>query len=174
MRTETQTSAELAQLCKLIENMPVAMLTSIHDDGALVSRPMTPLKMDGNGVLWFFIDLLSAKVFHQRVVNLSFTDPARATYVSLSGRSEMDEDYARIERMWTPLARPWFPNGPYFSNLALLKFLPDVAEYWVAPHGRMVRMLAMTASVLARKPIGLGEHDIMTELSRTLENANSG
>jgi general stress protein 26 len=166
MKTETQSSAELTQLRKLIENMSVAMLTTLDGEGALVSRPMAPLEMDAMGALWFFTDTRSNKIEHLRVVNLSFTDADRATYVSLSGRGELHADPVRIERLWTAFARPWFPDGPGSSHLALLKIRPDSAEYWDAPHSKMVRVFAMAASVAAAKPIGMGDHDTLTGLSR--------
>lgn len=166
MKIETQTSAEMTQLCKLIEPMSVAMLTNLDADGALVSRPMAPLEIDAAGALWFFVDLRSSRVEFLRIVNLSFADPDRATYVSLSGRGEIRSDHARVEQLWTPFAKPWFPDGPDSSNLALLKFVPHTAEYWDAPNSKMVRMFAMAASVVAGKPIGLGEHETLTHLSQ--------
>ena len=59
MKIETQSNAELTQLGELIEGMSVAMLTNIHSDGSLVSRPMAPLAMDANGVVWFLVDATS-------------------------------------------------------------------------------------------------------------------
>jgi general stress protein 26 len=165
MKTVTQTTAERTQLCKLIEDLSVAMLTTIDADGALSSRPMTPLEMDGDGALWFFTDSRSAKVERLTNAHLSFADEARGTYVSLSGRGEMQMDRAHIERLWTPFAKPWFPDGPDSPNLALLKFVPDTAEYWDAPHSKMVRMFAIAASIVAAKPVGLGDHDTLSDLS---------
>lgn len=165
MRTAPQSSAERTQLCELIENMTVGMLTNADADGALLSRPMSALEMDGNGALWFFTDARSGKLEHVGVANMSFTDPANSTYVSLAGRGEIKVDRAHIERLWTPFAKPWFPDGPDSPNLALLKFVPETAEYWDAPHSKMVRMFAMAASVLAGKPVGLGRHDTLTALA---------
>lgn len=164
MKTENQRTPELARLCKMIEHLPVAMMT-INADGALLSRPMAPLEMDEDGALWFFTDLRSPKIEHLRTVNLSFTDPAQATFVSLSGHGELNTDRVRIERLWTPFARPWFPHGSDSTNLALLKFVPETAEYWEASHSKMVRMFATAASVIAGKPIGMGEHETLTDLS---------
>ena len=165
MKIETQNSAEMAELCKLIEPIPVAMLSSLDADGALVSRPMSALQVDAAGAVWFFVDLRSARVEFLRVVNLSFVDAARGTYVSLSGRGEIRSDRAQIQQLWTPMAKPWFPEGPDSRNLALLKFVPHTAEYWDAPHSKMVRMFAMAVSVVTGKPMGLGEHATLTDLS---------
>lgn len=170
MKIETQVNAGLGRLAKLIEHTGVAMLTNLDHEGALVSRPMAPLEMDGNGALWFFTDLRSSKVEHLRVANLAFTDPARGTYVSLSGHGEVFSERARIDRLWTPFARPWFPEGPDSAHLGLLKVTPETAEYWDASHCKMVRVFAMAASVVAGKPLGLGDHGTLTDLSRTVLN----
>ena len=165
MKIETQNNPELARLGALIESMSVAMLTTRETDGALVSRPMSPLEMDAHGAVWFFTDRRSEKIEHLGAVNLAFTDTAEATYVSVSGHGEIDTDRARIERLWTPFARPWFPDGVESPDLALLKIVPATAEYWDTPHGKMVRMFAMAASIVAGKPIGMGENETLTHLS---------
>ena len=165
MKIHAQSTAALTQLGKLIDDIPVAMLTNQDHDGTLVSRPMSPLEMDVNGALWFFTDVHSSKVEQLHKVNLSFADPGRASYVSLSGHGELENDQAHIKQLWSPFVKPWFPEGPDSPNLALLKFVPDSAEYWDAPHSKMVRMAAMAASVVAGKPVGLGDHDTLTGLS---------
>ena len=165
MKIHAQSSAALTQLGQLIENISVAMLTNQDSDGTLVSRPMSPLEMDVNGAIWFFTDVNSSKVDQLRKVNLSFADTARASFVSLAGHGELEADPAHIRQLWTPFMKPWFPDGPDSPNLALLKFVPETAEYWDAPHSKMVRMAAMAASVVAGKPIGMGDHDTLTGLS---------
>ncbi len=168
MKTETQPNEGLARLCALIEDMTVAILTTYDGDAALVSRPMSPLEMDCNGALWFFTDRRSEKVEHLSVVNVSFSDMRRATYVSLSGRAELDGDRTHMARLWTTYSRPWFPDGPQSLHLALLKFIPDKAEYWDAPSSKMTRLFALAASLVAGKPVGMGKHDSLTDLSTPL------
>ena len=165
MKIATQASAELTHVAKLIEDIPIAMLTTLEEDGALGSRPMTALEMDAQGALWFFTDVQSSKVDHLRAVNLSFTDRDQGAYVSLSGHGEIDTDRARIHSLWTVFAKPWFPDGPDSSNLALLKFIPDRADYWDGPSSKMVRALGMIASVIVGKPVALSEHGSHTALS---------
>ena len=165
MKTAPQTHPDLAHIAKMIDDIKFAMLTTIEADGALASRPMTVLEMDADGALWFFTDLRSSKVEHLRVANLSFTDEAHGTYVSLSGRGEIDMDRAHIERLWTVFAKPWFPDGPDSPNLALLKFVPDAADYWDSPNSKMVRAFGVIASIVAGKPIAMGEHGSLNALS---------
>lgn len=164
MKIQTQPSAELTRLAKLIQPMDsVAMLTTRDADGALVSRPMAPLEMDAHGALWFFTHRKSAKIEQVRVANLCFVDAERGTYVSLSGDGEIVDDREHIKRLWSPLARPWF-HGPDAEELTLLKFTPQAADYWDAVDTKMVRLFATAVSVVAAKPIGLGEHGHLAHL----------
>lgn len=158
MTTQPQPNSDLSQIARLVEGMSVAMLTSAARDGGLVSRPMAPLEMDTEGALWFFTDARTEAAEQLGAVNLSFSDEAQAIYVSIAGRASVVRDREQIARLWTPLARPWFPDGPNAEHLVLLKVEPDVVDYWDAPHSKMVRLVAMAASMMAGRPIGLGEH----------------
>ena len=165
MKIKPQKTAELTKLGALIEDMSTAMLTTFEtDEQALMSRPMSPQEMCEQGAIWFLTDPNSNKVKHLQVMNLGFSNEAESTYVSISGHGEIVIDRARIESLWTPFAKPWFPNGVDSSNLALLKFVPHSAEFWDAPNSKMVRMLAMAASIVAAKPIGMGEHGNLNAL----------
>jgi general stress protein 26 len=165
MRIAAQRSDELTRTARLIDGLSVAMLTHPSHDGYLVSRPMAPLEMDADGALWFFVDREAQHGEQLRSVNLSFVDAARSVFVSISGHAEIVGNRERIEAMWTPLARPWFPGGAQSPKLALLKLVPHHIEYWDAPHSRVVRLLALAASVMTGKPVGQGEHHSMTRLS---------
>lgn len=158
MKAAKQDSADRQRLAELIEPVRVAMMTTVDDEGLLVSRPMAPLEIDEQGCLWFFTDLRSAKVEQLRRVNLSFVDSDDGDYVSLAGHAEIHNDRKRIDDLWSPMARPWFPDGAQSTNLALLKVTPHTAEYWDSPNSKMVRLFAMAASVVSAQPVGMGEH----------------
>jgi len=165
MKIAAQRSDELTRMARLIDGMSVAMLTHLSHDGYLVSRPMAPLALDGDSALWFFVDRTAQRSEQLRSVNLSFVDAAKSIFVSISGHAEIIGNRERIAEMWTPLAKPWFPEGAESANLALLKLVPHHIEYWDAPHSRVVRLLALAASMVAGKPMGLGEHHSMTRLA---------
>ena len=165
MKIEPQATPDLLRLGELIADMPVAMLTSIGDDGALVSCPMEALEMDADGGLWFFTDLRSDLAERVRAVNLAFVDDARGTYVSISGRGEIAKDPSRIERLWSRFDRVAFPDGPQSRHLALLKVVVEKAEYWDAPNSRTVRLLSLAAAAVAGTPIGQVEHQVLTDLT---------
>ena len=158
MKIETQTYPDLQKISDLIKDMHIAMLTSIDADDRLVSRPMSVLKMDRNGVFWLFTDTNSTTVNQLDRVNLSFSDEEVATYVSIAGHGEVSNDRAVVHELWSPLMKPWFPDGENSPNLALLKIKAQTAEYWDSGHSKMVRIFALAASVIGSKPIGMGDH----------------
>jgi general stress protein 26 len=145
MQIAIQPNAELAKLGAQLAHMPVAMLNHLDARGALHSRPITPVALDAQGALWCFTDLGTARAEYLRVINLCFSDPQRATYVSISARGEIQTDRAHIERLWSPQVQAWFPAGPGSDNLALLKVVPSAAEVWDAPCHRMSPVLVAPA-----------------------------
>lgn len=165
MRIANQPNDDLSHVAHLIKDIPIGMLTSCTDQGALISRPMSPLEMDADGRFLFFTDMRSSKVEQRDTMNLSFSDVEGGSYVSISGRATVVVDRAQIDRLWTPMAKPWFPDGPDSANLGLLIFTPDAADYWDAPNSKMVRAFSALASIVAGKPIGMGEHGALTDLT---------
>lgn len=146
MKTEKQNYSERNELCRLIQHMTIAMMTTANNDGGLTSRPMSPLLLDAYGDLWFFTDIRSEKIKHRDAINLCFVDSTRASYVSISGHGVLHNERAYIDRLWTPFAKPWFKEGPESSHLVLLKFVPSSAEYWSSEQSRMVTILAAPAA----------------------------
>jgi general stress protein 26 len=159
MKILEQTRPDLARLAELIGDIDVAMLATHARTGDLESRPMAPIEMDGAGAFWFFTRRDSPIFDGQGPVNLAFIDHARARYVSVCGSAAQIDDRARIRALWTPLARPWFPEGADAPDLTLLRVLPHSADIWDAPNSRMLRVLALAASVAAGHPVGLGGHE---------------
>lgn len=154
MKIQTQGSDEMRQLGELIKPITVAMLTTLNSEGHMESRPMSPLEMDDSGGIWFLLDMRSGLAEYLEVMNLAFADVAHSTFVSISGHGELHSERAVLERLWTETARPWFPDGLDSGHLAVLKFNPLSAEYWDSPNSKMVRMVALAASVAKRKPVG--------------------
>jgi general stress protein 26 len=165
MNIQPQTQPDLAHVADLIKDIPIAMMVTRTSDASLVSRPMAALEMDADGAISFFTHTTSDQLEHLDAINLSFSDAHSSTFVSLSGRGEIDTERSHIERLWTPMARPWFAHGPATPDLVLLRFVPQTAHYWDGPNSRMVRAFNMAASVAAGRPIGMADHGEHTRLS---------
>lgn len=138
----TRTTQEETQLVtRMIQDIKVAMLTTIRPDGSLHSRPMAAQDAEFDGTLWFFTSLDSPKVVEveqEQQVNVTYADPVENRYVTISGRAMVVLDRNKIEELWNPTLNGWFPLGLEDPQIALLRVEVDSWEYWDCQTAKMV------------------------------------
>jgi general stress protein 26 len=145
------------QLRHLIRNIRFAMFTSRHSNGHLHACPMTTLEsyFEGENALWFFMSRASGPVNDiagDASVNISYADPGKDAYVSVSGNARVVDDQRRKEALWTPAAKAWFPAGATDPDLVLVRVVVVHASYWVVKENRVVRLFEMARAVVTGKP----------------------
>lgn len=144
-------SAKIEEIADLIEEMKIAMVTTVAEDGRLYSRPMVAVGLNLDGSLWFFTSAhgeLKRQVDQHHDVNVSFSDIAENRYLSLSGRAYPVFDRARAYELWRPDFRAWFPQGLDDPDLVMLKVQLDQAEYWDSPTRTGVTLPGMVRAVV--------------------------
>jgi general stress protein 26 len=170
MKTEKQSTEDLDRLAGLVERIKVGMLTTIAQDGSLRSRPLQTLLMDAQARLWFFVEAESPKTAemaaHEHQVCLSYADPDKMNYVSISGTGRVVHDRERMRELWSPFAKAWFPRGVDDPALALLEVRLDKAELWDSPGSATMRMTGLVKALATGDKSGLGEN-IKTSGPRT-------
>ena len=147
MNIAAQTNPTMVKLCELIQGLHLSMLTSRVGGGGITTARMPPLEIDSNGDFWFYADWNSTRLEQLRLLNLTFADPTRGYFVSLAGCGELNHDPVQIDRLWNSQAESWFPDGPGSRDVALLKFMPDSADYWDAAGGKIVHLLGVSAYI---------------------------
>src|SRR5262249_31710190 len=113
----------IAQLAELIRDVEVAMFTTTGVDGRLYSRPLATQPVAFGGDLWLVITADSPKVAEIALdprVNVAYASPSKNTYVSVSGRARVVDDRAKIEELWSPAMKLFFPGGKEDPNLRLI------------------------------------------------------
>jgi general stress protein 26 len=162
METKSQKNPQLDKVQELVEDIRIAMMTTVDEAGHLVSRPMAALQMDEDGTIWFFTKRSSPKVDqidnNQHRVNLAFADVGDADYVSISGTADELDDRAKVNELWNPQAKAWFPEGKDDPELILLKVHTDMAEYWNASDSTMVRLFQQATAAITGNPPKMGEN----------------
>ena len=121
MTRDTQRDQAIGKLAELIRQIRIAMLTTLTDEGAFRSRPITTHGARFDGDLWFLTRVDSAKldqVREHRRVGLTYARPTDNTYVALSGTAQVVIDQAKAEELWDPSYQAWFPGGPSDPDLA--------------------------------------------------------
>jgi general stress protein 26 len=146
-----EAAAGFKKVAELIEGIDIAMLTTVEQDGSLRSRPMATQELEFDGDLWFFTDAGSAKVYEvqqEHHVNASYSRPDKQRYVSLSGTAELVRDRAKMEQLWRPLLKAWFPDGLETPGIALLRVRVQRGEYWDAPHGAVAQLAGLASALV--------------------------
>lgn len=152
--------AEFAKLGELIKDIRIAMVTTVQGDGTLHTRPLAALDYENDGQLWFYTAVDSAKVDEVSSdvrTSVAFADTGKDAYVAASGTADIVNDRGRIHDLWTPFAKPWFPNGPDDPNLALLRVHVERAEYWTSP-GKVAYLFNVAKAAVTGKRSDMGEN----------------
>ena len=149
------TPGDRAEFEALLKGYDVALLTTRGVDGHFHTRPMALSKKRRSGEEIYFATWVDT----QKVQDLE-ADPHcslafhstenSSTYLSVSGVVEIVRDRKVIHDLWEANWKPWFPKGPDEGDIALLRFVPEHAEY-VHPQGGKLKVLFSTAKALVTK-----------------------
>ena len=148
----------------LIKDVKFAMLTHRHRDGSLQGHPLTTQNksIDEGSVLYFFISEksgLASRLREDSNVNVSYADPGADTYVSIAGTASFSSSMATKERLFSPMAKAWFPGGVNDPDLALLEVKITHAEFWDVKDSKVTQLFKMAkAAVTGETPKNMGEH----------------
>jgi general stress protein 26 len=149
------------KLVHLIQDIRVALLTTVDRDGRFHTRPVQTLKIEAGGKLWFFTDWTSPKVdelHHDVRVSLGYADSAKHVYVAVSGSASLFQDAQKAKELWSMEQRAYYPKGPEDERLALMLVTIERAEYWIAP-GRISYVVAAITAAVTKTPAGvIGEN----------------
>ncbi len=161
---ETLTQDErLRKLREIVKAVDICMLTTVDERGDLRSRPMSNNReIEFDGDLWFFTYGSSHKVDEVgRVpkVCASFADVDAQQYASLTGRAEVVRDRAKIEELWQPQLKAWFPEGVETPDIALLKVTVERAEYWDGSQSIVAHAVSLISALATGRPAELGENE---------------
>jgi len=147
----TQTDKE--RLYEIIDDVEIAILTTIEKDGSLHSRPMANQKADRNGSIWFFTEKdggVAANIRSNPVVSLGYA--GTGAYATVGGAAELVDDRVKIDELWSESVKAWFPNGKDDPNLTLLRVDPDIGEFWAFPSAPVSKVIGYVKAKLTGEP----------------------
>lgn len=145
------------KLQDLIKDIHIAMLTT--QDGTLLrSRPMGSIVTEADGNIWFFTIDDSPKatqIQKESHVNLAYS--SSDVWVSVSGRARLVHDRAKMEELWNPIRKAWFPDGLETPNITLLCVTTDQAEFWESD-GKVAQTLGLLKALVTGEQSDAGEN----------------
>jgi general stress protein 26 len=93
------------KLVELIDNIDIAMITTVDVRGALRSRPMVAQRVEFDGYLWFVTKSASETVKEIRKhpkLNVSYAAADGSRYVSVSGTARVVKNKKKLAELWRP------------------------------------------------------------------------
>jgi len=160
----TTTAHDHETLWDLIKDIKFGMLIHRHRDGTLQGHPLTTQNksIDEGSILYFFISQKSEMANRLREdasVNVAYADPGADSYVSVAGTASFSNDRAKLEELFSPMAKAWFPGGPSDPDLAFLQVKITHAEYWNVKDSKVTQLFKMAkAAATGTTPKNMGEH----------------
>ena len=140
----------------MIKDIRISLMVTRDKSGRLFARPMAAQEQDGDGRLWFFTERHSPKVeaiLANSDILLSYSEPAKNNYVSITGHAEIVHDRSKIKELWSEAMTTWFPQGAEDTDICLIRVTPDSAEYWDAPSSTFVYVYGyMKAKLTGEQP----------------------
>jgi general stress protein 26 len=152
----------IEKLNDLIEAIDFAMLTTVDIDGVLRSRPMSTQEAEFDGTLWFFTSDNTHKIEEierDKRVNASYAKPEDNVYVSVSGTASISRDRQKMEELWNPILKAWFPEGLDDPHICLLKVDVEQAEYWDSPSSTLVQIVGFVKALVTGQRADGGENE---------------
>jgi general stress protein 26 len=160
MAEKNVTGAEgIAKIRELTEDIHIAMLTTVAEDGSLHARPMATESIAHDGSLWFITRIETGKVEEVREdshVLVSYEQPKDGMYLSLQGRARIIRDRGTIKLHWMKQADGWFEKGSDDEAAALIEVKITGGEYWQQSSSGVVRLGKLALGSV----IGAGKVDL--------------
>lgn len=162
MSTREQDTEHLA---KMMEKIDIAMLTTVGEQGRLVSRPLSTqcASFDGERV-WFMTSADTPKVAEiaaHPAVNVAYASSDANTYLSVSGNARVVRDQALIDEFWNDAMKAFFPDGKDDPDLVLIEVAVDTVEYWDGPGSWIGKAASFVVARVTGDAEAMGENRIV-------------
>ena len=118
-------------LVEVLQNFDTAMLVTHTTEGATDARPMAIAELGIDAHMYFVTSGHSGKaaaILASPAVTIICQ--SNRQFVSLSGHAVIIHDPALVDRLWKDAWKLWFPKGKSDSDIAMIRFNAQEAEYW--------------------------------------------
>ena len=149
----------VTKLRDLVDASPTCMFVSHMQVLPFHVCPMQVQEVDDEGNLWFFSSSESdhnGYILNDPQVQLLFSNHSSYEYLAVFGEATISRDIAKIEELWEPSMKAWFPNGKDDPNLTLLRVHPERVHYWDTKDGKLLTLAKILGSAVTGNPADIG------------------
>lgn len=136
----------------------IALVTTLADDGSLVSRPLAMVQRSFDGDLYFFTPDPSDKTEQVRrnpAVNVAIE--SRGDYLSIAGSATISKDRALIDELWNAGAEAWFEGGRNDAAVALIAVHAESAELQSTDSPKIIAMAKYAKAIITKDQPDVGD-----------------
>lgn len=148
--TKLQDHEAIQKFRDLVKDVTICMFTTMDESNDLTSRPMFTSNVDEEGNVWFFTNEFSEKineVSKDNLVHLIYSHPVKNIYVDVKGTCSVIIDKKKMEELWDPALKSWFPQGLEDSKICLVKVATETAHFWNHSFSKMGLLFGMIRSI---------------------------
>ena len=142
------TDEDRDRLLQLMDDMPVAMLTTFGPQGPR-SVPMARQEVEPSAEMWF---ITARDTDHVRAIEsdprVSLTFSSRAAWVAATGSAYVVDDRDKLRELWNTFAEAWLPGGPDDPEATLLRVDVEGGEFWDTPGGKVASLISFAKTRL--------------------------
>jgi general stress protein 26 len=151
----------LEKLKELLEGTKICMMSTFNQQKGIHTRPMAYQDIEDDGTIYFFTNEYSSKIeeiSENNEINISFANTDKNNYVVLKADAKLSKDRAKMEELFNPMVKIWFPEGLDDPNISLIKADVKSAEYWDSTSSKMVFLFNAAKSLITGEAYNEGEH----------------
>jgi general stress protein 26 len=144
---------------ELVDHEATCLFTTKLTQVPLNTRPMAVQKVCDQGNFWFMSASDSDKnteIQQDSRVQLFFLNTAKYEFLSVYGEATITRDRAKIDELWTDIAKAWFEQGKDDPRVTVIKVAPIEGYYWDTKDGKLVSLLKIAASAVTGKTLQEG------------------
>lgn len=154
------TPEEIKTVADVLDKARIGLLTTLDEQGRLVSRPLAIVDRDFDGSVFFFVAKDSHKV-HDIDANPQVNIGVETSkgWLSISGTASLTTDAAKIDALWNTGAEAWFDQGRDDPQVALLEVDAHSVESWTSTEPKAVTLLKYAkAAATGGHPKNVGDN----------------
>ena len=159
--TAPEHDAQLTRLAEQMAAIDIAMVTTVGEQGMLVSRPLSTqhAALDA-GVVRFFTSRSSGKVAElarDPRINLAYASKDRNVFLSVAGRAATNDDPSVKDALWNDALKAFFPKGKDDPDLTVLEVRIASIEAWEGPSSWLGKAVGFLIARVTGDESALGE-----------------
>lgn len=123
------------------------------------ARPMTVLKVDHEGSLWFLSAADSsqnADIATDPRVEFYLANPDKSEFLHLRATASISTEKMVIHDLWTPIAKAWFTEGEDDPRVTAIQLGVNEGHFWDTKHNRLVSGVKIVLGAMIGKTLDDG------------------